>query len=503
MIAIRSGFMCGRGLEAGVLVAALAWFVVLVALPGRFPQHIDDVFYKEAGYNLAVHGRFNAPALIEYTGLRPDYDQTFATYPPLYPFLYAQWLRVFPHTLRGVLAFDLGIRLLLALALMRVLPRLVPGVIRPLAALVAASVAVLGTAGRPDELGMLLGWSGLGLWLGGAGSRAWLAGGALLGLCAATSLPVCLVLLIVGGVIWLGRCREHDGTRTAIRSALVAGAACVAVAAAILAPYYLRPGAWEQARSVSDEFLSGIARSVHDGSPEPFLGLLRSAARSNVFRLPLNLALVAGTAALVWRGGSPRVRWLAGGLLAASLFVFVCMPQQVYYYWFLTPAMLAAVLAGKRLRSAWGVAVGVLLLVAANPALREALKAWQLPPEQTLEHAMREATARVPADSVVLTDFRSYYLLRAHCPKLIVTDGTWQRPMELRAPEFAVFGRYLTERRDGFTLPVYWYGDGRAREFAAAFEEVYNGLPTTLPRLGPLPLGRDPAGFGVAIYGRR
>ncbi len=157
-----------------------------------------DVFlFKEAGVNLAMHGRFAAKNL---PNMPADRELVFSYYPPVYPFCFGVWTKLVGLGLKQSLAFD---------ALLRVLRSLLIGLFflpwirtdkRKLwfAALSLMAISFLSSDGdRPDELALVWGWAA---WLvaqeaSGIGTIA--LSGVLLGVCAATS-PAAGVFFVLG-----------------------------------------------------------------------------------------------------------------------------------------------------------------------------------------------------------------------------------------------------------------------------------------------------------------
>jgi hypothetical protein len=80
-----------------VLLILIA-LVFLGAMAGlsRLPNiDTDEAFYKAAGRELGMHGRFAAPELTGYLGVRPPPEEVWLLYPPLYPLLFGGVVSVF------------------------------------------------------------------------------------------------------------------------------------------------------------------------------------------------------------------------------------------------------------------------------------------------------------------------------------------------------------------------------------------------------------------------
>jgi len=484
----------------GVVLASILWAVLWISLPAQFPHYIDDVYYKEPGYNLAVTGRFVAPAFSEYNSVKPDYSEIFAGYPPVYPGLYSFWLKLFPHSFRTSLAFDALIRITLVGIILYCFPRFLPGASNKGVVITGFVACFLGTLGRPDELGMVFAFLCLYYWWGrhSSGVAEKLLAGAFLGLCVATSPPAFIIIGVWAGYLALVRMRNRrdllDGVLVLI--------GCAVVGCAILVPYYQRPGAWLQWTQTSGEFLQGVRDSFHHKSVMPYWQLLWSGFRSSIFRYFMIVGL-AGLGVLVYRKcGDSRVRHSLIGLGLALGVILIGMPQQFHYYWFITPLLVATIASNIRLRSATGILLALLLVVAVNPVMREFLKSCTLPTSQKIDSVQREVEKIIPSSARVLTDYRSYYLLRAHCAALAVTDGTSTRWGVLTNADYVVFGRYMMATQDGYTFPRYWVNDPQSDFLKNHFVEIYNSHPVDSPRFLRIPIGGDPVGYGVVVYRR-
>src|SRR5262245_45287926 len=98
-----------------LLVATLMTFLSLVAWRGRL-AHIDEVFYKAAGYHWSTRGTFAAPELTGRLRWDPPIEQVFACYPPVYPFVFGLYTSVVGIGWRQVAMFDAMVHVLLCLA---------------------------------------------------------------------------------------------------------------------------------------------------------------------------------------------------------------------------------------------------------------------------------------------------------------------------------------------------------------------------------------------------
>jgi hypothetical protein len=100
------------------LLALFAGFVglsVWLASAGLPIARGDDAFYKAPGAELAATGTFASPSV---TGYLPKVEEVFAAYPPLYPWAFAGWVKLFGFSLVSATAFNHAIHLLATAALM-------------------------------------------------------------------------------------------------------------------------------------------------------------------------------------------------------------------------------------------------------------------------------------------------------------------------------------------------------------------------------------------------
>jgi hypothetical protein len=89
-----------------LLLASLAYLVVLTAV-GRLPCRFgDEIFFKAAGREWAATGRFAAPELAGTLGLEPPLEEVWLPYPPLYPILFGGFVKLFGFGWRVCVAFD-------------------------------------------------------------------------------------------------------------------------------------------------------------------------------------------------------------------------------------------------------------------------------------------------------------------------------------------------------------------------------------------------------------
>jgi hypothetical protein len=486
-----------------VMILCSLWLGITLIGPGYCLRHIDDVYYKEPGANLVLNGKFAAPTMRGYGDVHPDYDVTFAGYPPLYPGAYAFWLKAFPFSYRSSVAFDAVIRMLLVCWVLFGLPRLIPTVSSVSLALTAMCTCVLGTWGRPDELAMVFGLWGMSWWNRRAGLMAPILGGILFGCCACTSYSALIVLGACYLPIWVHSCALTKDKTGVIKSLLVGASAFAFTSLLVLIPYYLRAGAMQQTHSDGGQLLSGVMQSLHEHSVRPYLELWKSCIRTALFRMPL-YALLLGLGGVSFLMPTARLfrPYLVGIFLSCAL-VAIGMPQQVYYYWFVCPLLIAIIFSCYQWNSWPGVVALMMLIVAANPTVREVLKVASLPPQQRMAFSARVIRERIPFSSRVAGDVRTYYLLAPDYSNLFITDGIFPREEMMTSVRYMVFTSYLSGRKNGMPMPRYWLGDERGRYLLEHFRLVYDNVTEEPPRLWGNILGSESFGYGVAIYMRR
>jgi len=144
-----------RKTALALLFAVSALYCLAELVPGRFAV-TDEVFFKAAGRSWAATGRFAAPELRGYSNgnVATPATEVFFAYPPVYPFLFGVYTKVVGFGPRSCILYDVLIHLLLVWCGVLV-ARLVFGAPWSVSVLCGALLLPLGTAGRPDELGIV------------------------------------------------------------------------------------------------------------------------------------------------------------------------------------------------------------------------------------------------------------------------------------------------------------------------------------------------------------
>ncbi len=397
-----------------VLLAALSLVYFLsVIVPGRFAV-TDEVFFKAAGRNWAATGHFAAPELTGRLTEGPPLSEIYFAQPPLYTFLFGAYVKLLGFSPRVCIAYDAMIHLVLMWSAV-IFARIVYRVDWGWAALSGALLATLGTAGRPDELGIVFA-----LWAAVAFrsriSDPWRVplGGALLGLCVCTSLgaflflsPLVLVELFTARTDRAGRIADLG----------VGALAGIAVAAACVAPILIaHPAAYRQLIEHAGEQSSVLSALTGEqrNSSLGFVALWKSMMRYgyNYGLLIGGPLLFAGPCGWLTRFSPRPVYWRLVILLASWVVLFIGMPGKYPYFWFQGCLLLIACVALAAhardslptLRWRFVLALGLVLWLAASAqSLRWGYILWTLPQEQRLTVSDRRVREEVPAGEGVMT----------------------------------------------------------------------------------------------------
>src|SRR5216683_10399 len=263
-----------------ILLALSALYSLAELVPGRFAV-TDEVFFKAAGRNWATTGRFAAPELKGYfsNALVPPATEVFFAYPPLYPFLFGVYTKVIGFGPRSCMLYDVVIHLLLVWC-GALVARLVFALPWGVSALCGALLLPLGTAGRPDELGIVFALgAALALRTEIPLKFAVPIGGALLGLSCAASLGACLFLgSLVGCEVTL-RERSYVGK---LRNLAITAIIAIGVLAICVAPILVtHPQAYRQlaTTSASQTVIGNANSGGYHSSGRSFLQLWIEALR--------------------------------------------------------------------------------------------------------------------------------------------------------------------------------------------------------------------------------
>lgn len=490
------------GVSVCVLAALSLLYGVAELVPGRFIA-TDEVFFKAAGRNWAATGRFAAPEIIGRLQSGPPLTEVYFAQPPVYTFLFGLYTKAAGFGPRRCILFDVLIHLLLAWT-GAICARKIFGISWNLSSLCGILFLPLGTAGRPDELAIVFA-----LWAAMALRSTKIFGGALLGLCAATSLSAIVFLgpLVVWEFLFV---RESTSQDFRSFSSIFAGAATAA--AACILPILLRhPSAYEQLIihvGVQSRVL-GAVTGVAQNTAKPswplwseFLCPWRDAMTYGVGYVCLILGIFAFACALRAAGAKGPAARYDRFAVAAILFVLlaIVLPGKYLYLWYCSAWLLLASVAlaanfVPRLAPFWRTAIlglGICMwMIAAAPYARGRAILWMLPTDQSLSASVAKLRNLVPPGARVLTtDF--WWAL---ADRDVVYDALFSDPPSNEL-DYAVLSG------NGSGTPGVPLIPNGALFYAANFKPVYNGLnPSPLAVFG-IPLSHSAYGFGAYVLKR-
>ena len=408
-----------------LILIALVFLGAMAGL-GRLPNiDTDEAFYKAAGRELGMHGRFAAPELTGYLGVRPPPEEVWLLYPPLYPLLFGGVVSVFGFGWRQCVLFDAVIKVALALLTYSLVRRLLPRETGRWPAFWAGLATLLfarSVAGRPDELATALGMAGLlPLVAVSAGMRLSLmtVSGALFGLCAGTSLAASIVLGLVALVLFIA---TSGGSSHRVSAGMVWLAAAAAVFAVLVVPIVWNyPGAQRQYLQHAKAIFGNDTRTLWGQIADLFrIGWRVTVPVFGFLAMGLTTAATAAG-----RGGLRRWATIWLGPLAGAAFILFVDPHMYYYVWFLGPYALAAILVSlsdpllaprpRSIGRAASIAVLALLIaVGAIETVRQTVILAAVPQEQRPEFSADRLRRVIPAGSVVLT-YDAWWFLADRC----------------------------------------------------------------------------------------
>lgn len=485
---------------ACLLVLSLVYAVGEI-VPGRFTV-TDEVFFKAAGRNWAMTGRWAAPEIVGRLSKGPPLTDVYFAQPPLYTFLYGVYTRLAGFGPRTCMLYDVAIHLLLVWSAVAV-ARGVYALPWSLCALCGALLIPLGTVGRPDELGIVFAMWGAVTFRSKIGRKsAALIGGSLLGLCGATSLG-CFVFL--GPLVAWELGRECEAQAEKARNLSLAAMGALAAAAAWVLPILAsHPTAYQQL-------------IAHAGEQSAALGLVTGQGQNSGSRLlhgwPGGLAygfsygvLMPGLltfAVLCWRFDKARdwgryTRILLGVL--SLLLLLVVMGGKCLYTWFPGSWLFIACMAvGTEVcRSTSSGRRGTLLafasvvwLAASLPYLRWKVILWTLPAEQSLTRNWRRLRSEVPAGVGVLGS--DYWWALADRDR--VYDSMFSYPSIEAVDYIVVSGN--GSGKPGTPANVPWWAEN------TDFRPVENHLNLRPTALFGFRLSRSAYGFGAYVLEKK
>jgi hypothetical protein len=484
-----------RQTALALLVALSALYCLVELVPGRFVV-TDEVYFKAAGRNWAATGRFAAPELKGYrSDIVPPVSDVFFAYPPLYPFLFGVYTKVVGFGPRSCILFDLLIHLLLVW-LGALVARLVFGMPWGAAVLCGALLLSLGTAGRPDELGIAFALGAALALRKDVPSKIGIPiGGALLGLCCATSLGACLFLgSIVGCEVMLRErnyiAKARDLAATAFIALIVLGLCLAPILAA-------HPSAYRQLLVIGAG--QTVAGNTGGGSHiRNSLKLWIEALHYGYDKVLLIAGCLFFCLACWVFDRSPERNFYARIAMAALslLLLLVLMPGKYFYLWFAGSWLLIACVAlawhvarslppaRRQLLFALGMSIW---LIVSMPYFRTKTILWTLPADQSLTLNVNRVRAEVPAGAGVLTS-EYWWALAGRNP---VYETLFSNPGTDAFDFVVTTGNGSGLAGQPLTPAVSLAG--------SQWQAADNHLRATLPSLLGFPLSHSAYGFGPYI----
>jgi len=476
-----------KGALFTVLLVAAAYLALLMVF-GRF-AHTDEAFFKAAGREWALHGRFAAPELRGFYGLQPPVERVFFAQPPLYPFGFGLLVAAVGFGWRACVAYDALIHVALVLFTFVLAKRLSGSATA--AGLSACMVLPLGTSSRPDELAMCFAMAA-GLAVLRQPDASWrpIAAGVFLGLAAGASVGVAIVLGF-GVAVQLLSGAPPIGRRI-IRLVLcgVAAALTVAIVAApILAAH---PDAYRQ-------YLGLASSQVGSGQ---WSADFQSAWRYGKGIMVIEaVCLTVGLLALMMRGSFRQwsESWL--GAVIGVAFVALLLPSKYTYLWFVGPSLIAAcvaLLAATQTtwaRTAGVVALGIGWILASTGFAWQTITMLTLPREQRIAVSERRVRALVPQGATVLAGEYWWSLAADRA----VLDSYFAEYSDLSAIDYIVLTGNGTGE-PGKAQPLKDSLDGVAAQEFVVVDDHLNRRPVTI--LGRR-LTNSAWGFGALVMRNR
>jgi hypothetical protein len=316
-------------------VCSLAWLTL--ALTGAPAMAGTDVFvFRDAGWNLAAHGAFEAAGLPSIPDLAPRF---YSHYTPLLPLLFAGFLKIFrPNPYSGTL-YNLLLGLAVAAMALARVGLQTPGRLRSvtLAAIAVLPVAFVSTD-RPEALGLVL----FALFAVAAARRSThpLLLGVLVALLFLAHPFAAVCAALWSAALVLARNLEPRLNVLAVARALALEALAAVAALALVAALYYRIDPTSLARFAGHAFgvHSGAGVALNPHSKAHLLAALREGvfhsgplvALTYFFSL-VSAALLAGWLLLRRRTLEPA-EWLpAAAGLACLLLAIFAFPAQNFY----------------------------------------------------------------------------------------------------------------------------------------------------------------------------
>jgi hypothetical protein len=391
-------FLCG---------ALLLIFKLTVSQGG----HVDEIFFKAPGLNWAIDNGWCSPEETGFGGWSPPLDEVFASYPPLYPFFFGLFVKLFGFGWRVCAGYDAGIHVALAFVLVHFIRLAVPA--RPHVGWVIG-ILFLFTAypARPDRLAMIFGYFSLALLLCDGPKlpvRRYAGSGMLFGFCMGTSIPCALALSpMFAALIW----HADKNIKVAATRLIVAAATTGITFLVIVLPVlWFHADAWKQNLSAtrhvtSFAFLSSLTHLFRYHSLSLVLLLLLLLPGIFVF-----LRLLKARREI---GFSQWFFWYGSACFTLAFFM-IKSTFQGYYHWFFIPWFAAALFQSNlcqfwsRRTALFWVAVSLIPALAFN--VRTMLAALVTKHERRVSSFSALVESQVPEGASVLCTAEYWWLL--------------------------------------------------------------------------------------------
>lgn len=411
---------------------SLIWAIASLSIAPNLSG--EDVYiFRDAGWNLAAHGRFESAALVQMHDLTP---RLYAHYTPMMPLLFAAYAFVFPRNAYAGTVFNLLIGLAAAaVALRGVLPQ-PPGRLRTLAACAIAVLPVVFiTYDRPEALALAL--CGIAIAFASRANASPVLAGALL---AVTFLAH--PFAAAAAAVWMAALLLVENWSRANRWTLTAGqvAIAAAVSVALIAPvavvfYMLDHEALQRFAAHALGMHSGLGVAI---SSKPGGGFVQGLRKSLFVAGALEtcfyvLSLIATPLLVAWaifqRKQLHAAEWLpvAAAMVCAmaALFLFPAQGNYTTFIAFLTPVGLA--ISSRRAEKLAGPALALILFAVAVrlPVLSVSLiqRVEQIPSFRAAQSQPAFLRAQLASpDPVVVVEGESYDLFKPEFGRMIRLD---------------------------------------------------------------------------------
>jgi hypothetical protein len=487
------------------LLLLLAAFFVLEFMYPRFPA-TDEIFFKSPGRNMSQRGAFAAPELEGFMHFNPPIEQVYFAQPPLYSWLFGEWTRATGFGWAACVGYDAVISAALALVVFGVADA-VAGMLLgstwlggALALLSALLTLLFRQAGRPDELGMLLGFTNA-WWLlrPPVPSSRWMSfvSGALAGLMLCTSAGVFLAFMPLLAALWLRRIQKMPEIAA---SAAAFGLGFGFTAVVCLMPLFL----WQADfyRQFLEHNQNVLSVSLW-GRLSELLSLSWKVARHRLFILFATVPVLCLGMITFWHTGRRSLEISAlfiAPLVGLGLLMFV-RPVHTYMWflepWFLLVAVVvtASVRRHKLLRLAVTGWLAVWLVVASIWPVKDYIVRIALPAEQRLAPSARKLRDLIPTGAGVLT-LGGWWALGSD---RAVYDPMFSDLQDLDRIE------YFVTDSNGTGEPGVWFPPANPRYDAMVrehFEVISDTLPRTPIRVFGFRVSSSAYGFGSVVLRR-